>query len=113
MARPSLRVRRGAPPRRSASATRISRLLGDDVSGTEIARLLTGIGFTVRAIDDDRLEITPPTWRTDVARDADIVEEVARLRGYDVLSDELRAVRDAETEHGLDPAQRVCMRLDL
>jgi hypothetical protein len=29
------------------------------------------------------------------------------------LTDGLRAVRDAEIEHGLDPAQRVCMRLDL
>ena len=29
------------------------------------------------------------------------------------LTDELVAVRDEETEHGLDPAQRVCMRVDL
>jgi phenylalanyl-tRNA synthetase beta chain len=77
----------------AARATRISRLLGDSVSGTEIARLLESIGFTVKVVDDDQLEITPPTWRTDVARDADIVEEVARLRGYDVLSDELREFR--------------------
>lgn len=77
----------------SARATRISRLLGDTVSGAEIARLLGSIGFTVNVVDDDLLEITPPSWRTDVARDADIVEEVARLRGYDVLPDKLREFR--------------------
>jgi N-acetylglutamate synthase-like GNAT family acetyltransferase len=36
-----------------------------------------------------------------------------RVLGEDELGPGLRAVRDAETAHGLDPARRVCMRLEL
>ena len=37
--------------------------------------------------------MTPPSWRRDVWRDADLVEEIARLRGYDVLSDRVNPFR--------------------
>jgi phenylalanyl-tRNA synthetase beta chain len=74
-------------------AGRLSRLLGDNVTGEGIAQLLTGIGFRCTPVDADTLTVTPPSWRHDVRRDADVVEEVARLRGYDVLSDALMAFR--------------------
>jgi phenylalanyl-tRNA synthetase beta chain len=87
----------GAPPHDLPTVTlrpsRVARLLGDAVEGGEITRLLTGIGFDVRAAGDDALAVTPPSWRGDVARDVDLVEEVARLRGYDVLPDDLKPFR--------------------
>jgi phenylalanyl-tRNA synthetase beta chain len=76
----------------SVHPARVERLLGDRVEGTEIARLLAGIGFAVESRGDE-LSVVPPSWRRDVARDADLVEEVARLRGFDVLSDELKPFR--------------------
>lgn len=72
---------------------RVERLLGDGVSAEEMTRLLSSVGFGVRAASDGNLHVTPPSWRGDVSRDADLVEEIARLRGYDVLSDAVSPFR--------------------
>lgn len=80
---------RGAVSLRPA---RLSRLLGATVSVDEISQRLRGLGFEV-AGTPDALSVVAPSWRHDVSRDADLVEEVARLRGYDTLSDDLSAFR--------------------
>ena len=81
----------GREPTRQAAVdlrpARAERLLGDGVPADEMARLLGSVGFSVQAGADGHLRVTPPSWRRDVWRDADLVEEIARLRGYDVLSD--------------------------
>jgi phenylalanyl-tRNA synthetase beta chain len=81
----------GREPTRQAPVdlrpARAEQLLGDGVPADEMSRLLGSVGFSVQAGQDGRLKVTPPTWRRDVWRDADLVEEIARLRGYDVLSD--------------------------
>ena len=71
---------------------RVSRLLGDPASSGEVTKLLTSIGFDVFR-SDDVLRVTAPSWRHDIARDVDLVEEIARLRGYDRLPDALTGSR--------------------
>src|SRR2546430_14623609 len=71
---------------------RVSHLLGVPVPRKEIERLLSAVGF-VAAPKDDRLAVQIPGWRPDVTRDVDLIEEVARLRGYDGFPDELRPYR--------------------
>ncbi|PYP74029.1 MAG: phenylalanine--tRNA ligase subunit beta [Gemmatimonadetes bacterium] len=71
---------------------RVAHLLGTEIPRAEIERLLSSVGF-VAAPKDERLAVQVPGWRPDVTRDVDLIEEVARLRGYDSFPDELRRYR--------------------
>src|SRR5204862_4911301 len=71
---------------------RVGHLLGVEVPRKDVERLLSAVGF-VAAPKDDRLAVQIPGWRPDVPREVDLIEEVARLRGYDSFPDELRPYR--------------------
>jgi phenylalanyl-tRNA synthetase beta chain len=58
----------------------VKKLSGLDVPHGRIDALLTDLGF---AVEGDH--VTPPTWRRDVGGKADLVEEVARIAGFDAL----------------------------
>ncbi len=71
---------------------RVTHLLGTAIERVEIERLLSSVGFFV-APKDARLAVQIPGWRPDVTREVDLIEEVARLKGYDAFPDELRPYR--------------------
>lgn len=58
----------------------VKKLSGLDVGPARIDDILTRLGF---AVDGDA--VTPPSWRRDVEGKADLVEEVARIEGFDAL----------------------------
>jgi phenylalanyl-tRNA synthetase beta chain len=72
---------------------RIDQLLGVHVAEEEVERLLASVGFAVEPGADRAYDVTPPTWRHDVSHEVDLVEEVARLRGFETLPDDLRPYR--------------------
>ncbi|KGO33360.1 phenylalanyl-tRNA synthetase subunit beta [Desulfobulbus sp. Tol-SR] len=62
--------------------SRSNALLGIDLHAATIATLLQSIGFRCKHKDADTLWVRPPTFRVDIDREADLIEEVARLHGY-------------------------------
>ena len=64
--------------------SRISQVLGMDIPGPAVRAALDGLGFAVEE-SEATLEVGVPYWRRDVRVPDDLVEEVARVAGYDDL----------------------------
>jgi phenylalanyl-tRNA synthetase beta chain len=103
--RPGLIDRVAAPrPPRSVilRPARVRAVLGIDVATERAKAILTGLGFDVKAEEAGTLRLETPTWRSDVAREDDVVEEVGRHFGLDKIPS---SVPPAGTVGGLRPAQ--------
>jgi phenylalanyl-tRNA synthetase beta chain len=74
------------PVRIKLRVKRTARLIGADITGEEMASHLRSIELDARiaggGLDEEIIEATVPTFRADLGREIDLVEEVARLHGY-------------------------------
>jgi len=94
-------------PHVTVRPARVARLLGVAIPAAEIARRLDSLGCLVDEGDGDTLRVSPPGWRHDLLLEVDLIEEVARLGGFDALPDELRATRPGTApDHPLHLASR-------
>ena len=71
---------------------RFSELLGIAISAEDASQALRSLGFGVTGAAGDSLEIVPPFWRGDVVIPEDVVEEAARIVGYDRIESALPAI---------------------
>src|SRR5271170_7812576 len=78
------------------------RVMGADVPDTEIEAILRALGFEPQRADANRASrdslvaawrATQPSWRNDVSREVDLIEEVARHHGFDKFPARLPAAR--------------------
>ncbi len=81
----------------------VHRILGEKLSSLEISRILTRLGFTLLPGGEDTYLVHIPSWRLDIEREIDIIEELARLHGYGMFPNTLPAysgeVRDLPDAH--------------
>jgi phenylalanyl-tRNA synthetase beta chain len=63
---------------------RLARVLGLDVADAEVERILRALGLSVEAAGDG-WRVTPPSRRFDLAIEEDLIEEIARIHGYDAI----------------------------
>lgn len=81
---------------------RVGTLLGIEVSKQEIRDILVRLECSVRETAEGVLEVVPPTYRIDIEREIDLVEEVARMKGFDAIPATMpiaRVVSDRPTLH--------------
>ena len=79
----------GAAPAEKASivlrAARVKQLGGIDIPPADSARILSALGFKVD-VSAEALRCVPPSWRNDVHQEADLVEDVLRVNGFDKIA---------------------------
>ena len=82
----------------------IKRLLGIELAAERVAGILESLGFACEIIEDKPpvVRITVPSFRLDVSIPADIVEEIARIYGYDRLPTTLISDEMPAQEHDID-----------
>jgi phenylalanyl-tRNA synthetase beta chain len=83
---------------------RVNAVLGTDLDTARIQGHLEPLGFTPAGGADGAVEYTVPTYRPDVEREIDLIEEVARHHGYNNIARTLPRMK--EPSGGLTPAQR-------
>lgn len=79
------------PPARPPVVLRlsqISRILGIGVARETSTHILKSLGLTQTASTPDSLTFQPPSWRSDLEREIDLIEEVARIHGYEHIPED-------------------------
>jgi len=67
--------------------SRLSKLLGVQIPSEEVLRILSALSFKPQ-LKEDLIVCTVPSWRSDIEREVDLIEEVARVYGYDKIPTE-------------------------
>jgi phenylalanyl-tRNA synthetase beta chain len=90
----------------------VKRLLGFDLPAEQVRELLDRLGFGADAKDAQTLIVTSPPWRRDVSISADVVEEIARMAGYDRIEPAIPALpeHDIRSSH-YELEQRIAQSL--
>ena len=85
------------PPTIKVRHSRIGKIIGREIEQAEVIRLLTSIGFMVRADADESYTCETPGFRPDIEREIDVIEEVARLSGYHNIPEPPQTVLPSKT----------------
>ncbi|MDD5458586.1 MAG: phenylalanine--tRNA ligase subunit beta [Phycisphaerae bacterium] len=72
------------PKKITLRLSRLNKLLGIEVSAEAAMRILTSLQFAPKQ-NGDMIYCTAPSWRSDIYRETDLIEEVARCYGYDKI----------------------------
>jgi phenylalanyl-tRNA synthetase beta chain len=85
----------------------VPRILGVDVTPSEIAEYLTALDIEIVSKDDEGIDCVAPPWRPDLEREIDLIEEVTRSYGYERIPAEPRGagvpMDDLTPEQVLEP----------
>jgi phenylalanyl-tRNA synthetase beta chain len=107
------------PPRVRLRPSRVARLTGLQAPVPEILRILGALGFEQQAREEatslspdqnEAIEFVAPTWRVDIEREEDLVEEVARHLGYEKIETRLPASALAGEYQPNEPRRRAARR---
>lgn len=68
----------------------LERILGIHIEPERAQMILSALGCQPQSAGAQRVEVIPPSWRRDLTREIDLVEEVARIHGYDAIREDVQ-----------------------
>ena len=90
----------------------LARLVGTEIPPERVTAILAALGMPAQS-DGATVTVTPPSWRFDLTQEADLVEEVARIYGYNEIPeiDAPMPQRPGAVPEGRIAPERLAMRL--
>jgi len=85
-------------PKITLRADRANNILGTNIDIKTMTEHLSSLSMAVKRVDQNRIEVSPPPFRVDITREADLIEEIARLTGYDNIPVTLPPIRPTEED---------------
>ncbi|HUU41404.1 MAG TPA: phenylalanine--tRNA ligase subunit beta, partial [Desulfatiglandales bacterium] len=85
-----------SPVKITLRCDKTNKILGTGITAKEMSGYLSSLSMDSKIIDDDKIEVSPPSFRVDLSREADLIEEIARRVGYDNIPITLPAIRPME-----------------
>jgi phenylalanyl-tRNA synthetase beta chain len=85
----------------SLRVARANAILGIELSSEAMAELLKRLGLKIEAQTKEILQVSVPTWRRDIEREIDLIEEIARLNGYEKIPTTLPTTVNASAGRSL------------
>ena len=77
-------------PRISLRLSQVERILGIEIPRDRIQAILEKLGATQVKGNKNELSLSPPSWRSDWEREIDLIEEIARIHGYEEIPEDVR-----------------------
>lgn len=69
----------------SLSTGQVARILGVDFNIDQIKSALSSLGFKCQVASESKIQVTIPYWRSDIYQTYDLIEDIARIIGYDKI----------------------------
>jgi phenylalanyl-tRNA synthetase beta chain len=85
---------------------KVNKLLGTDISAGLIKKMILALGMDVKSSSGKKLKLETPNFRSDLKSEVDIIEEIARIYGYDRIPVTLPKIVEQPTRMGRDMAVR-------
>jgi phenylalanyl-tRNA synthetase beta chain len=70
--------------------SQLKRILGIEIPRERAIQILTALGNELIGADAIQMELIPPSWRRDLSREIDLVEEVGRIHGYENIPEDVQ-----------------------
>jgi phenylalanyl-tRNA synthetase beta chain len=95
----------------------VKRILGFDIASKRITEIILKLGFKILNENNDSLQLLVPAFRPDIEREIDVIEEIARINGYDNIPTETKISfsfkKNIDQTSFADSIRNVCTSLGL
>ena len=100
------------------SLEKLNKFVGKELSSDTVGKILSNLGLGIKTLSQDTLLITPPTYRGDLTRTADIYEEIIRIYGFENIEpimpvENIQAGKKAENIDLIDSTKEILREIGL